>query len=180
MVIYKSQNTVSSSYLALCHTCQISKWLVLSSRPAASLAALFLKSSYPSPPLITNILEANVVVAAMDDRRWMSCRARFSLSPSSPSSSPPSTLTEGEVTVISTHVKNRTCPVCPLTNPVKRRRKSVVHGYNEMLHVKYIHVRKQLKVHVIPFGNKVLNTILLYTHESTIFQNIIILKRVER
>lgn len=103
-------------FFYFCHTCHISKWFVLSSRPAASLVALFLKSSYPSPPLMTNIREANVVVAAMEDRLCMSCNAMVSLMP--PSSYSPSVFTVGGVRVISTQVKNLTCPVCPFTNPV--------------------------------------------------------------
>lgn len=66
----------------------------------------------------------------MDERLCMSCNAMFSLMLSSSSS--PSTLTAGEVTVISTHVKNLTCPVCPLTNPVVIERDIIYYKTNEL------------------------------------------------
>lgn len=70
------------------------------------------------------------MVAAMDERLCMSCNAMFSLILSSSSS--PSTLTVGEVTVISTQVKNLTCPVCPLTNPVVKERDITYYKTNEL------------------------------------------------
>jgi hypothetical protein len=54
----------------------------------------------------------------MEERLCMSCNAMFSPMPSSSLS--PSVFIEGEVKVISTQVKNRTCPVCPFTNPVNK------------------------------------------------------------
>ena len=96
------------------HTCHRSKWFVLSSRPAASLLELFRKSSYPSPPEMTNILVAKV-------RAWKLAEARRAVLLNCSATSSADLKPVGN----STLVKKRTCPVWPCTRPTWQKLKYV-------------------------------------------------------
>ena len=91
---------------------------MLSSRPAASLDELLRKSSYPSPPLITNIRVAMVSICSDTDARRDRCDVAVGeVAPVAPKS----IALEGlllEEEGISTLVRNRTWPVWPWTRPV--------------------------------------------------------------
>ena len=98
-----------------------SKWFVLSSRPTVSFCWLYLKSSYPSPPLTTRVIVPLVSLESSSLYLLLSTRLRRSL------------LGDGETRDesleswslvlkapfgTSTDVKNRTWPVCPCGDPV--------------------------------------------------------------
>lgn len=94
----------------------ISKWLVLSSRPATSfmeLVPVVRKSSYPSPPEMTSMKFE--LVSLFDASLIFACRLR------------------GEFPSISTEVRNRACPVWPWEIP--RENKFKVSWLKEILYV---------------------------------------------
>jgi hypothetical protein len=87
------------SYLSSSHTCHSNRWLVESSRPATSDAAVDRKSSYPSPPDISNSLPEELIFLWFND-----CRRSL----------------EKFCGKWPTSVKNRTWPVWPCGTPRQR------------------------------------------------------------